>query len=350
MAPLASLAGRNIGSDFSGKDGFSMYHGDAVPGFPSHPHRGFETVTIARRGYIDHSDSLGATARFGHGDVQWLTTGAGIVHSEMFPLVNEDKPNPTELFQIWLNLPRASKMVSPYFSMIWAEEVPTIVEGEPGQQAELRVIAGAFDATRAVAPPPDSWANRPAAHVEIWTIRLEKGAKITLPPTTAASNRTLYFFSGSAVILRGAGEELAVDRHAMLELDPSMPVELEALEDESELLLLGGEPIGEPVVQHGPFVLTTQQELEQTFHDYSRTRFGGWPWGSSGPVHPRGKGRFAVHTDGRVETRDRPEETDESSLDRAKGERPSASASNASAARPKDERIPAQTAESAVIS
>ena len=89
MGPAASLAGRDIGQDFSRKDGWSMYHGDTVPGFPAHPHRGFETVTIVRKGLIDHSDSLGATARFGQGDVQWLTAGSGIVHSEMFPLLDD---------------------------------------------------------------------------------------------------------------------------------------------------------------------------------------------------------------------------------------------------------------------
>ena len=119
LGPAASLDGREIGSDFAGKDGWRMYHGDVVPGFPQHPHRGFETVTIVRRGLIDHSDSLGATARFGGGDVQWLTAGKGIVHSEMFPLVRRDQANPLELFQIWLNLPAADKMVAPYFSMFW---------------------------------------------------------------------------------------------------------------------------------------------------------------------------------------------------------------------------------------
>ncbi len=83
---LHSLAGRMLGSDFSYRDGWSMYHGKRVPGFPQHPHRGFETVTVVRRGFIDHSDSLGATARFGQGDTQWLTAGGGIQHSEMFPL------------------------------------------------------------------------------------------------------------------------------------------------------------------------------------------------------------------------------------------------------------------------
>src|SRR3954454_19128777 len=117
LGPVASLAGREIGMDFAGKDGWRMYHGDVVPGFPQHPHRGFETVTIVRRGLIDHSDSMGAAARYGRGDVQWLTAGKGIVHSEMFPLLDKGRGNPLELFQIWLNLPKASKMVNPYFSM-----------------------------------------------------------------------------------------------------------------------------------------------------------------------------------------------------------------------------------------
>ena len=116
--------GRQIGSDFDGIDGWNMYHGQVVPGFPQHPHRGFETVTFVRQGQIDHSDSLGATARFGRGDVQWLTAGKGIVHSEMFPLLDEEGPNPLELFQIWLNLPAADKMADPYFTMLWHDDIP----------------------------------------------------------------------------------------------------------------------------------------------------------------------------------------------------------------------------------
>src|ERR1044071_1774244 len=98
MGPAASLAGRDIGQDFAGKDGWRMYHGQIVPGFPRHPHRGFETVTVTRRGFIDHSDSLGATARYGDGAVQWMTAGSGIVHAEMFPLLNPSGQEPAELF------------------------------------------------------------------------------------------------------------------------------------------------------------------------------------------------------------------------------------------------------------
>src|SRR5512139_2556615 len=143
MGPAASLAGRDIGQDFAGKDGWRMYHGETVPGFPQHPHRGFETVTIVRRGLIDHSDSLGAAARFGRGDVQWLTAGKGIVHSEMFPLLDKNGPNPVELFQIWRSVPRASKIVDPYVSMQWDHDIALhVARDDQGRTTEVTVIAG----------------------------------------------------------------------------------------------------------------------------------------------------------------------------------------------------------------
>ena len=104
FGPATSLAGRDIGQDFTIKDGWRMYHGQRVPGFPAHPHRGFETVTIARQGYIDHSDSMGAAGRFGNGYVQWMTAGKGVQHCEMFPLIHTDKSNPTVLRELFNNL------------------------------------------------------------------------------------------------------------------------------------------------------------------------------------------------------------------------------------------------------
>jgi redox-sensitive bicupin YhaK (pirin superfamily) len=147
MGPAASLAGRSLGQDFTVKDGFRMYHGRVVPGFPQHPHRGFETVTIVRRGYIDHSDSLGATARFGAGDVQWLTAGGGIVHAEMFPLLDRVRPNPLELFQIWLNLPAQDKLVEPHFAMLWRHDVPRVTATDEAGRA-----TGLVDAAQGGAP------------------------------------------------------------------------------------------------------------------------------------------------------------------------------------------------------
>jgi redox-sensitive bicupin YhaK (pirin superfamily) len=292
LGPAASLRGRDLGQDFAGLDGWRMYHGSRVPGFPAHPHRGFETVTIVRRGLIDHSDSLGATARYGAGDVQWLTAGRGIVHCEMFPLVHRERENPLELFQIWLNLPRADKMAEPHFAMLWNEAVPRHVE--PG--VEITVVAGDVGGTRALAPPPRSWAARPEAGVVIWTVRLAPGARWTLPAVAADANRTLYAFRGAG--LRAGGRELPV-RHAAA-LAPAA-VAVENGDAESELLVLGGRPIGEPVVQHGPFVMTSRAEILQAFDDYRRTRFGGWPWASDEPVHARDAGRFARRPDGSVE-------------------------------------------------
>ena len=153
LGPAASLAGRAIGADFEGKDGWRMYHGDVVPGFPQHPHRGFETVTIVRTGYIDHSDSLGATARFGMGDVQWLTAGAGVVHSEMFPLLDPKGPNRLELFQIWLNLPARDKLVEPYFTMLWDADIPRLrTTDAQGRSVVVTVIAGRAERCHAAGP------------------------------------------------------------------------------------------------------------------------------------------------------------------------------------------------------
>ena len=168
MGPAVSLAGREIGQDFAGTDGWRMYHGDVIPGFPQHPHRGFETVTIVRGGVIDHSDSLGATARFGAGDVQWLTAGRGIVHAEMFPLRERDAPNPLELFQIWLNLPARSKMATPHFSMLWNEAIPEVaVVDDAGRTSRVMIVAGKWGAAQAPAPPPESWASQAEADVAI---------------------------------------------------------------------------------------------------------------------------------------------------------------------------------------
>jgi hypothetical protein len=117
----APLYSHNLGSDFHHSDGWSMYHGRSVPGFPEHPHKGFETITLVRQGTVDHADSLGCAGRFSNGDTQWMTAGGGVSHCEMFPMVNQKEGNPLDLFQIWLNLPRKSKGVDAYFSMHWSE-------------------------------------------------------------------------------------------------------------------------------------------------------------------------------------------------------------------------------------
>ena len=287
------LRGRRLGMDFELRDGWRMYHGEVVPGFPAHPHRGFETITVARQGHIDHSDSLGATARFGEGDVQWMTAGRGVVHSEMFPLLSREEPNTGELYQIWLNLPRADKLADPHFAMLWSESIPTVAS----DGVEVTVIAGRYGDATPPTPPPNSWASRDDADVAVWTARLAPGASWTLPPTAASTTRAVYVNTGDGVMV--SGTDVAAGRGARVQADAEVVVTAAA--NGADLLVLQGRPIGEPVVQHGPFVMNTPGEIRQAMIDYQQTRFGGWPWGAPDPVHPRDAGRFAVHVDGRRE-------------------------------------------------
>lgn len=301
MGPKASLAGRQIGQDFAlNKDGWRMYHGEKVPGFPAHPHRGFETVTVCTRGLIDHSDSLGAAGRFGFGDVQWMTAGRGVQHCEMFPLINKDKKNPLELFQIWLNLPRASKMADPHFAMLWADSIPEYTHKDGGgKQTTVKVVAGKIDQTLAPDPAPNSWAAKPENEVAIWLITLEAGATWTVPPASASANRSLYFYEGTSLIVDGE----SLTQHQAIEVKADVPLRLTNGQAQSHLLLLQGRPIGEPVVQYGPFVGNSEADIQQAYNDYRKTQFGGWPWPTHENVHPREKGRFAKYPDGREETR-----------------------------------------------
>ncbi len=298
FGPAASLAGRSIGQDFTVKDGWRMYHGSKVPGFPTHPHRGFETVTIVQKGLIDHSDSLGASARFGNGDVQWMTAGKGIQHSEMFPLLKKEEENPLELFQIWLNLPKKSKFVQPYFQMIWNETIPEVEEKDAaGRRTTIKMVAGKLKSEKAVPPPPDSWASDDTNNVAIWLITMEPDATWTLPKANTDVNRSLYFFEGESLL---AGGEKIPGYKGMV-LDAGSDLELKNGHHTSRLLLLQGKPLNEPVVQHGPFVMNTQAEIRETMLEYQRTQFGGWPWPSHEPVHPKERGRFAKYVDGSEE-------------------------------------------------
>ena len=270
-----------------------MYFGETVPGFPAHPHRGFETITLVRQGTVDHSDSLGASARFGAGDVQWLTAGQGIVHAEMFPLLNPDRPNTMELFQVWLNLPARDKMADPSFTIFWEADIPRHVAHDASGSTEITCIAGALNGVgmdAAPAPPSRSWAADPDSDLAIWTLKMTPGARWQLPPASRSdTRRQLFFFSGSTLAIDGE----RVDVGSAIEVDCSVPVELANGAEETEILLLQGRPIGEPVVQHGPFVMNSLDEIRRAYADYQDTQFGGWNWATVGPDHGPVKGRFA---------------------------------------------------------
>jgi len=293
------LKGRNIGQDFTIRDGYRMYHGTNIPGFPYHPHRGFETITINKEGFVDHTDSLGAAGRFGAGDVQWMTAGKGVQHSEMFPLIHEDKENPLEIFQIWLNLPQKSKFTEPHFKMLWKDMIPIVTEEDSeGRETIIDVIAGAFNGAEAPQPTPESWAADPEHGIMILTIKMEANSEWELPASNNnLVNRTLYFYRGKS--MRMGSQPIEVNHSVTL--NPTENIHIKNGDKEAYLLLLQGQPINEPVAQHGPFVMNTQKEIQEAFAEFRRTQFGGWPWPLREQVHERSKRRFALYADGREE-------------------------------------------------
>jgi redox-sensitive bicupin YhaK (pirin superfamily) len=301
LGPVSSLAGRNIGNDFVIKDGWRMYHGETVPGFPAHPHRGFETITFALQGLIDHADSNGAAGRYGNGDVQWMTAGSGLQHSEMFPLLNENEKNTTELFQIWLNLPAKSKFVPPTFKMLWSDSIPKIRLKDTNQNGiEIQLAAGKYEKYAAPGPAPDSWAANPENEVNIWQIIMDGDAVWEIPSALGKVNRSLYFFEGETIEV----ESNPIQINHVLELDANKKITIKNGKKPARLLLLQGKPINEPVEQYGPFVMNNMAEVQEAFSDYRKTQFGGWPWPRTDMVHGKESARFARFADGSVIRKD----------------------------------------------
>ncbi len=291
LAPDEKLIGREIGNDFSNLNGWSMYHGKKIPGFPRHPHRGFETITIVEKGLIDHSDSLGNSARYGDGDVQWLTAGDGIEHSEMFPLLNKVGSNPINFFQIWINLKSDNKRVKPNFSMFWKNQIPKIIEfDEKKSKIEIELIAGEYKNNNAPNPPTDSWASDKDNYVNIWKISLDSNANWKLPKVNSGISRNLYIYSGTGISINNE----AINIGNMIKLKTNNEILIKGSYAKTKVLLLQAKPINEPVVKYGPFVMNTRQEIKEAFDDYNNTSFGNWDWNENGPVHGKKYKKFAL--------------------------------------------------------
>lgn len=302
LGPAASLSGKQIGQDFNPLHQWRMYHGESIPGFPVHPHRGFETITIVTKGFVDHSDSHGQAGRYGKGDVQWMTAGAGLQHSEMFPLLNTEQENTLELFQVWLNLPSHKKMAAPHFKMLWSENIPVVKLIDNNEKnVEITIIAGRFGETNALDPAPDSWAADENNFVNIWLIRMEADANLTLAANQNKISRNLYFHEGGSIAI----ENQTISSGNGIQLDANFETSIRSLttanKSSNMLVLLEGKPIDETVVQYGPFVMNTEQEIRQAFNDYRQTNFGGWPWPKPDHTHGAETGRFAKYSNGITE-------------------------------------------------
>jgi redox-sensitive bicupin YhaK (pirin superfamily) len=180
--------------------------------------------------------------------------------------------------------------------MLWNEDIPqvTVSDGQ-AWSSQVTVIAGEYDGTKAPQPAPDSWARDPANHVDIFLAHMASGARLPLPTKSDTVNRTLYLYNGTQISING--ETLGSAQSAILD---RVDLELHNTGESADLLILQSEPIDEPVAQYGPFVMNTEQEIQQAFSDYRRTQFGGWPWDRPDPVHPRHEGRVAYYADGTV--------------------------------------------------
>jgi redox-sensitive bicupin YhaK (pirin superfamily) len=233
--------------------------GEAV-GAPDHPHRGFETVTYALAGEFEHEDSAGHRGVLRAGDVQWMTAGAGIVHSEMPSRRLREEGGRVHGFQIWVNLPARLKLSRPRYQEIPATSIPSAASDDG--LARVHVIAGEALGARAVIDT-----NTPIVFQD-WT--LEPGADVTtaLP---ADHGGMVYVFEGSAA-LGASGRELVEGQLAVL--GAGDVVRLRGTSERGRLLLLGGVPIGERVARHGPFVMNDERELRQAFQDYQSGRMG----------------------------------------------------------------------------
>ena len=235
---------------------FSDDPDDYLAGFPSHPHRGFETVTYMLDGRMRHEDSFGNQGDLGPGDVQWMTAARGIIHSEM----PQQTAGRMRGFQLWINLPAREKMKPAAYRDIPTGQIPTATIAGGG---EVRVIAGEFDqAGTKIVGPIAGLSTAPL----YFDVRLPAGIAASIP-TPLSHNVFLYVYKGDAVV--GDDARPLPFLSAGL-LTPGAYVRIEAGGQGVRLLLLAGKPIGEPVVQYGPFVMNTPEEIQQAVIDYQR--------------------------------------------------------------------------------
>ncbi|MDJ0686352.1 MAG: pirin family protein [Alphaproteobacteria bacterium] len=232
--------------------------GAYIGGFPDHPHRGFETVTVMLDGRLRHRDSTGGEGVIGPGDVQWMTAGQGIIHSEM----PEQIEGRMRGFQLWVNLPAALKMAKPGYQDLTQDTIPTVAH----DGLTVRVIAGTYQDAHgpAIARTP----------IRLLRIDAEPNATITLDPP-AGHNAFFCIYEGSVVGEDAAGRNATAEAPSLAVLNGDGPVAVAAGPKGAALFYGEGQPINEPVAKYGPFVMNTQQELIQAVHDYQNGRFVG---------------------------------------------------------------------------
>lgn len=243
--------------DYAGPAQFTP--SDQPRGVGQHPHRGFETVTIVYEGEVEHRDSTGAGGLIGPGDVQWMTAASGILHEEFHSPAFTQRGGTLEMVQLWVNLPARDKLAAPRYQTLQDARIPSVPL--PGGAGQVRVIAGAFDG--------QSGPAQTFTPVDVWDVRLRQGHVARLD-TPAGHTLALVVLHGTVLV---NGQEVVREAQMVQFERAGSGVEIEANSD-ATLLLLGGEPIDEPIVGHGPFVMNTQAEIVEAINDFNAGRFG----------------------------------------------------------------------------
>ena len=232
---------------------------DQPRGVGQHPHRGFETVTIVYEGEVEHRDSTGAGGLIGPGDVQWMTAASGILHEEFHSKAFAQRGGTLEMVQLWVNLPARDKLAAPRYQTLQDAQIPSVALPEGAGQ--VRVIAGEFDGQRGPA--------QTFTPVDVWDVRLQQGRAARFD-TPAGHTLALVLLHGTVLV---NGQEVVREGQLLQFERDGSGVEIEANSD-ATLLLLGGQPIDEPIVGHGPFVMNTQAEIAEAITDFNSGRFG----------------------------------------------------------------------------
>ncbi|MFG0540347.1 pirin family protein [Pseudomonas sp. YQ_5] len=254
---LASRISPFLLLDYAGPHDFAPTQ--ARRGVGQHPHRGFETVTIVYQGELEHRDSTGAGGLIGPGDVQWMTAANGIIHEEFHSPGFARSGGTLEMVQLWVNLPARDKRAAAGYQTLLAGDIPVVaLDGDAGS---LRVIAGDYHGHQGPA--------RTFTAMDVWDLRLNAGATLQLP-VAAGRNAALVVLRGNVRI----NSEREAGPSSLVLLDrEGVDVAVEAL-DGASVLLLSGEPIDEPIVGYGPFVMNSQAEIAESFDDFHAGRFG----------------------------------------------------------------------------
>jgi quercetin 2,3-dioxygenase len=232
---------------------------DQPRGVDSHPHRGFETVTVVYQGELEHRDSAGNSGRIGPGDVQWMTAGSGVLHEEKHSREFTRRGGMLEMAQLWVNLPAKHKMTPPRYQTLLRNAIPTVTL--PDDAGTARIIAGEFEGTRGAAET--------ATPVILWGVGLRRGSQVRLP-LTDGFNAGVFVRSGSVRM----GDARFAKARQLAVLERGGDGVIVQAEEDAELLVVGGQPIDEPVVAYGPFVMNTPQEIQTAIEDVRAGRFG----------------------------------------------------------------------------